>query len=51
MIDLSDAPPIAAVVAWPALKLWPAYFVASKPALSASFFTILATSMPDKPPS
>jgi hypothetical protein len=34
------------VVACPALREWPAYLLASSPVRSASFFTILATSMP-----
>ena len=45
MIDRSDAPAMAAAVAWPARNEWPAYFAGSSPARWATFFTILATSM------
>ena len=43
----SDAPAIAALVACPARREWPAYFAASNPARWASFFTMRATSTPD----
>ena len=50
MIDRSDAPAIAALVACPARSEWPAYFAASRPARSASFFTTRATSIRDNRP-
>jgi hypothetical protein len=46
MIDRSDAPAIAALVAWPARSEWPAYFPGSRPARTASFLTTRGTSMP-----
>jgi len=42
MIERSDAPAIAALVAWPARSEWPEYFAASSPARVASFFTTRA---------
>jgi hypothetical protein len=50
MIDRSEAPAIAALVACPARKLCPAYFAASIPALCANFFTTRAPSIPDSRP-
>src|SRR5437868_2831583 len=47
MIERSDAPGIAALVACPARSEWPAYRAASGPALVASFLTIRATSTPE----
>ena len=50
MMDRSDAPAMAAVLACPARRECPAYLVASKPARSTSFFTTRATSIPDSRP-
>jgi hypothetical protein len=50
MIDRSDAPAMAALVACPAHSECPAYFAESSPARCASFFTTRATSMPDNQP-
>lgn len=47
MIERSDAPAIAALVAWPARRERPAYFAGSSPALRASFLTMRATSPPE----
>ena len=44
MMERSDAPAIAALVAWPARSEWPAYLAGSRPARTANFFTTLATS-------
>jgi hypothetical protein len=49
MIDRSEAPAIAALVARPARREWPPYFAGSSPARSASFVTTHATSIGDKP--
>ena len=46
MIDRSEAPAIAAAVACPALREWPAYLAGSRPARAASFFVTRATSIP-----
>jgi|SRR5450755_560808 len=46
MMDRSDAPAMAALVACPAGNECPAYVAASRPARSASFFTTRATSIP-----
>jgi hypothetical protein len=35
MIDRSDSPPVAALVAWPGRREWPAYFAAPNPARHA----------------
>ena len=50
MMDRSDAPAMAALVACPARRECPAYWEASKPARSTSFFTTRATSIPDSRP-
>src|SRR3984893_2908978 len=50
IIDRSEAPAIAALVACPARRECPAYLAASSPARSASFFTTRATSIPDNLP-
>ena len=47
MMDRSEAPAIAAAVACPARSECPAYLAASRPARSASFFTMRATSTGD----
>jgi hypothetical protein len=50
MIERSEAPAIAALVACPAPSEWPANFAASSAARSASFLTTRATSIPDNRP-
>jgi hypothetical protein len=50
MMERSEAPAMAALVACPALSECPAYFAESNPALRASFFTTRATSIPDNLP-
>ena len=47
MMFLSLAPYSAVVVAKPDLRLWPAYFFSSKPALRACFLIIKATFLSD----
>ena len=47
MIERSDAPAIAALVACPARSECPAYFPESSPSRCASFLTTGATSIPD----
>ena len=49
MMDRSEAPAIAALVAWPARSEWPAYLAGSSPARFASFFTIRAMSIACQP--
>ena len=47
IIFLSLAPCSAVVVAKPYLRLWPAYFFSSRPALNACFLIIKATFLSD----
>jgi hypothetical protein len=49
-MDRSDAPAMAALVACPARREWPAYLAGSRPARAASFLVTRATSIPDKRP-